>query len=408
MDTSDKVYVLRNYYKKIKDKQCYVKFYDDIKSNNNLNFKIEDVLNIMFEKINHEAFSVLWISLNEQTTQRTFVVYNMIYDILKNRIDFELYYDNEKDIIEKETINEPLIICGMPRVGSTFLHELLSLDNNNRTIRGWETTNPFPPAETDEDIEYKKLLSKPGFELVNENIPNIKAMHYVNEQTCQECIEWLAYDFTSLKFCTVFSIPKYSKWLLECNDFYSVIDLFERILKFFQYKNKKTRWVLKSPAHMLHFKYLLEKFPDLKLINLYRDPVISTASAFSLCSTVSKYFNATLKNIDVSDDMLIFFSVLYNRFINDISDIIKSDRYIDIDYNEFILDPLDTIIKLYNYFDYDFSESFKQKIDKYINKKSLKQIHSKYGKHVYDLNTFNLKPIDIKKKFKVWYDLHGK
>src|SRR5262249_60478757 len=49
--------------------------------------------------------------------------------------------------IGDEQIRRPLVITGLPRTGSTFLHGLLAQDPANRTPRHWELRSPSPPPE---------------------------------------------------------------------------------------------------------------------------------------------------------------------------------------------------------------------------------------------------------------------
>src|SRR5258706_9182428 len=46
--------------------------------------------------------------------------------------------------IESEPIQQPIFITGMPRSGSTFLHELLAQDRDHRVPRAWEVMFPSP------------------------------------------------------------------------------------------------------------------------------------------------------------------------------------------------------------------------------------------------------------------------
>ena len=45
---------------------------------------------------------------------------------------------------DASAIKRPIFITGMPRSGSTFLHELLAEDSENRAPRVWEVMFPLP------------------------------------------------------------------------------------------------------------------------------------------------------------------------------------------------------------------------------------------------------------------------
>src|SRR5262249_22680650 len=64
-------------------------------------------------------------------------------DLLQTRLRLEEHW---KDFpgFEGERIHRPIFITGMPRSGSTFLHELLTQDSAHRAPRVWEVMSPLP------------------------------------------------------------------------------------------------------------------------------------------------------------------------------------------------------------------------------------------------------------------------
>ena len=50
--------------------------------------------------------------------------------------------------IERERIERPIFIIGMPRTGTSILHELLARDPGLRVPLSWEVDRPCPPPET--------------------------------------------------------------------------------------------------------------------------------------------------------------------------------------------------------------------------------------------------------------------
>lgn len=51
-------------------------------------------------------------------------------------------------VITAHPIERPLFIVGLPRTGSSILHELLAQDPENRSPMTWEVKFPCPPPET--------------------------------------------------------------------------------------------------------------------------------------------------------------------------------------------------------------------------------------------------------------------
>ena len=57
-------------------------------------------------------------------------------------IDYRL----QRPEVAKQQIKQPLFIMGLPRTGTTILHELIAQDPAMRSPTSWEVARPFPPA----------------------------------------------------------------------------------------------------------------------------------------------------------------------------------------------------------------------------------------------------------------------
>lgn len=79
------------------------------------------------------------------------------------------------------------------------------------------------------------------------------------------------------------------------------------ILQILQWKNPRTRWLLKAPEHQVHLDTLLQVYPDARIVQTHRDPIKCMASTTSLMGTLyymrsDQPFNAQLfDNIIMGD-----------------------------------------------------------------------------------------------------------
>src|SRR5206468_1677155 len=108
--------------------------------------------------------------------------------MLVNRLRIEHDRRQHPEIGDEE-IRRPLVLTGLPRTGSTFLHGLLAQDPANRTPRHWELRSPSPPPEratytTDpriaraaRDIRWFTRLA-----------PRFPAIHPVGAELPEECV----------------------------------------------------------------------------------------------------------------------------------------------------------------------------------------------------------------------------
>mgnify|MGYP001168359469 FL=1 len=95
--------------------------------------------------------------------------------------------------IAQEKIIAPVVVVGMPRTGSTILHDILAQDPDSRAPLTWETMFPSPPPEP-ETFENDPRIEAcdatfPGVDL---QIPAFKAMHPMGARLSQECVTTMA------------------------------------------------------------------------------------------------------------------------------------------------------------------------------------------------------------------------
>src|SRR4051812_39541321 len=66
-----------------------------------------------------------------------FLLKNYLLQLLKSRLVMEQAWKDEGPTLNG-AIRAPIFITGIPRSGSTFLHELLAEDPANRVLSAWE------------------------------------------------------------------------------------------------------------------------------------------------------------------------------------------------------------------------------------------------------------------------------
>jgi hypothetical protein len=65
-------------------------------------------------------------------------------ELLETRLHLAQAWSARSEASEPSLIERPIFITGIPRSGSTFLHELLAEDPENRAPRVWEVMFPIP------------------------------------------------------------------------------------------------------------------------------------------------------------------------------------------------------------------------------------------------------------------------
>jgi hypothetical protein len=170
-------------------------------------------------------------------------------------------------------IRRPVFIIGMPRSGSTFLHELLAEDPENRSPRVWEVMFPLP-APDGRPTRQEKRVWKAAMCLwwFRRLAPEADAVYPMRACTPHECVAVQSYTLLSQEFLSTCRIPSYDTFLRSA-DLLPAYEWEKRFLQHLQSRQAEKRWVLKSPDHVHGLKELFAVFPDAMIIQTHRNPL---------------------------------------------------------------------------------------------------------------------------------------
>jgi len=181
-----------------------------------------------------------------------------------------------------EQIKRPIFIVGVPRSGSTYLHELLTQNPGFRAPRVWEVMFPVP-RRGDFANDAQERVRKAAFCLWCFRIlaPQADAVYPMRAMTPHECVAIHSYTFLSEEFVSTCRIPTYERFLRNA-DLTPAYLWEKRFLQYLQSNSASKRWVLKSPDHVYGLEQLLKVFPDASIIQTHRNPIEVLQSAATL------------------------------------------------------------------------------------------------------------------------------
>ncbi len=309
-------------------------------------------------------------------------------DLLCTRLRLWSFWQQTPEVQEQE-IREPLFITGMPRSGTTFLHDLFAQDPGNRVPRTWEVMFPFPPPAR-EGIDSDPRISKTEGRLrwLRWTHPEIAKAHPVGARLPQECIAITSYSLRSDEFLEMFRIPSYEKWLRR-QDMGPVYRFHRRFLNHLQWRCEGARWVLKAPDHVHSLKELVEEYPDARIVFMHRDPVKVVGSVASLTAMLRGAFcrRADPHVLGAEEARILADKALKMIEFHD-SHRQLSDRFIDICYLDLVRDPLGTMRKIYGSFGFVFAGEAEARIRGFVASFRGKR----RPRHTYRLSDFGLDP----------------
>lgn len=166
-----------------------------------------------------EGFSLLIRCLNDEARLNKagrLIAFGELSRHLENRLRVTDDIKRNLDILAVE-IRKPVFMMGLPRTGSTIMHDLLAQDPDNRVPLTWECNYMSPPAaaatyETDPRIADCEAHFERTSRLL---IPEFQAIHEMGARLAQECLMLNAFDFKSIIFPNQFWVPTYQQWVVE-------------------------------------------------------------------------------------------------------------------------------------------------------------------------------------------------
>lgn len=319
----------------------------------------EEALVVLCEALEHEAaLSPLGRVLARQT----------LVSALETQLRLAAALRARPDLLEVP-IERPVVVIGMPRTGTTILHELLALDPTNRCPLSWEVAKPFPAqsASTPGGADPRIAAVAREFAFSERLMPGLQSMHRIGATLPQECVGITAFVFSSMQYPTIWHIPSYQRWLHQACDHGPVYAFHRRILQYLQDGKPGLRWVLKSPAHLWQLPALLAAYPDARLVQTHRDPLAIVSSLASMLSVMRSAYSARVDREAIAREWLdecanaLDASLAARR-----SGVVPAEQVADIPFRDFMADPVGALQRLYGHFGMAFDQALAQAIAGYI------------------------------------------
>jgi hypothetical protein len=326
-----------------------------------------------------------------------------ITGLLKNRLLIEDLVGRHPEILD-EQIAAPIIICGLPRTGTTHLHNLMSADPALRSLPYWESLEPLLPADEipgpglpDPRLERTDM----ALSFLSTALPYFNRMHEMTVAHTHEEIQLLAIDFSTMLFETTAPMPMWRDAYLA-RDQRPTYAYLRKVLQVLQWARGGSRWVLKTPQHLEQFPALVETFPDATFVVTHRDPVSVTASMVTMIAYTARL---TRDQVDVQG-MGAYWADRLERMLHrcaDERDVLPPDRTIDMHFDAFMADDLAMVGRVYELAGQPLDARAKESMASFM----ASHPRGLHGAVSYDLAEFGLDPAERRRALAFYTERFG-
>jgi hypothetical protein len=335
-----------------------------------------------------EPFRVLIAALDteaELTLTGRLMARSDLLIALANRLAITEAVRRDPQIV-RERIAQPIFITGLARSGTSFLYEVMAQDPDARVPLSWEALLPCPPPtadtyETDPRIARAHRLITQS----NRVVPEFASVHELSARLPWECGLIMINSFISDFFLASYHIPSYAAWVLRDSWAYAYA-YHRQVLQILQWKNRRRQWLLKAPNHQEHLPTLLAVYPDARLIQTHRDPIVCMSSVPSLLGYLhwmrsDRPFDATaFERITIGTGLVDRLDQV--TALRD-SGAIPAAAIADVRYQDLLADPIQVVRAIYAQFSMPLSEQTERRMRDYVCRKP----QDKFGRHAYGVAT---------------------
>jgi hypothetical protein len=303
---------------------------------------------------------------------------------------------------EAAPIVAPLVGTGLPRAGTTFLHNLLSQDPDNLVATAAQAAIPIPPPATigaeDEAARtelYQRVLDLQGF-----SEPDILRIHPYSAAMPEECC-FLQEAAPGHLYRAYFDAPAFEAAAVE-----GVAEAYRwqaAIMQTLQAGRGQSRWLLKHPGHLVFWEVMVDSYPDARIFMSHRDPAKVLPSVASLMTANRRRFYARGPDPKaLGASLLASWRTVLDR-VHAWRSANPSMPVVDVHYVDLISDPVGRAEHLYAAFGLPLSGGVKDRMRRFVQDDR----HGKGPQRQYGLSDFGLTEADIERAFGGYIDRYG-
>ncbi|QZT58782.1 MULTISPECIES: sulfotransferase family protein [Mycolicibacterium] len=312
---------------------------------------------------------------------------------LKNRLLLTDLLARHPEIEDIELV-APVVIAGLPRSGTTHLHNMLASAPTFRSLPYWESVEPFPlPAEAGIEPDPRVGRMDVAVQTMDLLMPHFALMHEMTTDHVHEEIQLLANDFSTMLMDTLAHVPRWTDYFWSTDQTSSYRYLVTQ-LKALQFLRGGRRWILKSPQHLGQLRVLDKVMPGVVVVFTHRDPVPVALSMIAMVTYSERMHRDKVDVPTVARAWVDRLEHLLNACVRD-RDVIPAERSADITFDDFMADEIGTAERVYRVAGEPLTEESRSAIGRYLDGHR----RGRHGRVYTSAQMFGLDPEELRDRF---------
>lgn len=321
--------------------------------------------------------------------------------LLRNRLSLTELIKRYPEI-ESITIEQPFVVVGMPRSGTTHLVNLIAADPRRRALPYWESQEPIPARGEGpgiDGIDRRYARAKAEHDALMVSAPVVAAMHDRFPEAIEEEVELLDLDLAGYVLEWHARVP-------DWRDYYLALDqtrhygYLKKVLQALTFLRGPQTWILKSPQHCEQLGALMTTFPDATVAFTHRDPVAVVQSAITMMA-----YSDRLRRTSIDPQWLLDYWTdrvhrLLTACVRD-RELVEADRSIDINFHQLNGTEMPVLDQLYRRADVELTPKVRNRFQQYLDGNP----RGKHGRIRYDLQRhFGVSADELRRRFGFYFD----
>ena len=267
-------------------------------------------------------------------------------------------------IARTEIREAPIFIIGHWRTGTTYLHELLILDERHGFPTTYECFEPNHFLLTERFFARWLRFLMPS----RRPMDNMRAgWERPQEDEFALCLLGQPSPYLTIAFPNrAVQFPEYLDLEgISPSALASWKSGFFRYLQTLTYRKAK-RLILKSPAHSCRIRVLLELFPEARFIHIVRDPYVVFPSTVNLWKSLYGSHGLQRPNyLGLEEQVFVTFNRLYER-LEEGRELVDPSRFFELRYEDLVRDPVGQMRSLYAHLDLGRFEEYLPRLEAFL------------------------------------------